>query len=84
MSEAMSLGIPVIGTDVGGITEQITNDKTRLVVKPGNSKALAEAIVKLMTSQALRSKLGKEGFEKFQAKFSEEPAIRAFMRLYFE
>lgn len=84
ISEAMSLGIPVIGTDVGGIPEQITNDETGLVVDPGDSKALAEAIDKLMTSQALRSKLGKEGFEKFQAKFSEKPAIQAYMRLYFE
>jgi glycosyltransferase involved in cell wall biosynthesis len=54
------------------------------VVDPGDSKALAEAIEKLMTSQALRSKLGKEGFEKFQAKFSEKIAIQAYMRLYFE
>jgi L-malate glycosyltransferase len=84
ISEAMSLGIPVIGTDVGGITEQITNDKTGLMVEAGDSKTLAEAISTLMSSQALRSKLGKEGLEKFQAKFSEEPAIRAYMKLYFE
>lgn len=45
--EAMACEKPVIGTRVGGILDTVKDDETGLLVPPGNSEELAEAIVKL-------------------------------------
>ena len=45
MFEALSLGLPFVGTDVGGIPEIITSDEYGLLVKPSNSQQLTEKII---------------------------------------
>lgn len=45
--EAQILGVPVIGTDVGGIPDVIEDGKTGLLIKPGDDGAIAEAIIKV-------------------------------------
>lgn len=45
--EAQALGVPVIGTSVGGIQDVITDNETGLLIKPGSSGAIAEAILKI-------------------------------------
>ncbi len=42
--DAMLTGLPVIGTDAGGTTEQIGNNERGTLVEPGSSRAIAEAI----------------------------------------
>lgn len=45
MFEALSLGLPFVGTDVGGIPEIITSDDYGLLVKSSDSKQLTEKII---------------------------------------
>jgi len=54
----MFAGKPVIGTDIGGIPEQIEHDKTGLLVPPGDPHALAKAILQLAGDTARRESLG--------------------------
>lgn len=44
LAEATMSGVPVVATAVGGVPEVIENGRTGLLVPPGNSSALAEAI----------------------------------------
>ena len=44
--EAMATGIPVVGSEVGGIPEVINNPKLGVLAKPGDPNALANAILK--------------------------------------
>ncbi|RLF47757.1 MAG: glycosyltransferase family 1 protein [Thermoplasmata archaeon] len=57
--EAMASGVPVVATDVGGINEVITPNYTGLLVEPGNSKELANAILKVLNDSSLSKKLAK-------------------------
>jgi glycosyltransferase involved in cell wall biosynthesis len=50
--EAMSMGIPVVATDVGGISEQVANGKTGIVVPPKDVNAIAEAVLYLLENDA--------------------------------
>lgn len=52
--EAQALGTPVIATNVGAISEMIINEKTGILVEPGNVKQLAEAIEMLLTDEETR------------------------------
>jgi glycosyltransferase involved in cell wall biosynthesis len=56
--EAMSLGVPVIGSDAGGIPSLITHDETGLIVPAGNPLVLAQAIDRLAASPEERRRLG--------------------------
>ncbi|MCY1633409.1 glycosyltransferase family 4 protein [Marinifilum sp. D737] len=51
--EAMSYGLPIISSKVGGIPDLIHKGKNGILVVPGNQRAIKNAIVKLMTNQAL-------------------------------
>lgn len=44
LAEATMSGVPVVAAAVGGVPEVIENGRTGLLVPPGNSSALAEAI----------------------------------------
>jgi glycosyltransferase involved in cell wall biosynthesis len=56
--EAMAAGRPVVASAVGGLLDLISHEETGLLVPPGDSAALAEAISRLLEDGALRSRLG--------------------------
>lgn len=56
-SEALAHGLPVIGTRVGAIAETVP-DEAGLLVAPGSSAQLAEALHRVLTDSGLRRRLG--------------------------
>ncbi|MDD5094663.1 MAG: glycosyltransferase family 4 protein [Dehalococcoidia bacterium] len=62
--EAMAASKPIVASDIGGYASVITRDSDGLLVKPGNAKAIAEAIDVLIDDPSLRHKLGANGREK--------------------
>lgn len=56
--EAGAASVPVIASNVGGIPDIITNEKTGLLVEPGNEAALTQAVSKLIENPTLRKDLG--------------------------
>jgi glycosyltransferase involved in cell wall biosynthesis len=55
--EAMAAQLPIIASGVGGIPEIIKNNKSGLLVEPGNTEALKTGIQELMKNQPLSQKL---------------------------
>jgi glycosyltransferase involved in cell wall biosynthesis len=76
LMEAMACGIPVIGTETGGIPE-LLRDGAGLVVPPNDSEALAEALRSLTGQPALRSELGAEGRKRIDQHFRVETVAEA-------
>jgi glycosyltransferase involved in cell wall biosynthesis len=60
--EAMAQACPVIGSDQGGIAEAIRQEKTGLLVPPGDAGALATAMHRIAHDSTLRNSLGAAGF----------------------
>jgi len=58
ITEALACGIPVVATAIGGIPEQVEDGKTGFLVAPGDAEAMATAIARVLTNQALRNQLG--------------------------
>ncbi len=67
--EAMSCGVPTIGTDAGGVPELITNGQDGLLVAPQNPAALADAILSLINDRKLANNLGAAGRERIVTGF---------------
>ena len=57
LMEAMASGLPVVTTPVNGIPELVEDDVTGLVVAPGRSDLLADALERLVGDRALREQL---------------------------
>ncbi|MFM2340104.1 MAG: hypothetical protein RLZZ360_740 [Candidatus Parcubacteria bacterium] len=64
--EAMTYGVPVIGSRIGGIVNLITDRENGLLVEPGNAEALATAMTTLCTDQVLRAICVAGGLDKAQ------------------
>jgi glycosyltransferase involved in cell wall biosynthesis len=80
--ESMASAKPVIGTRVGGTCEQIEDQKTGLLVPPGDPQALARAIRSLLDDQSLRHKLGEAGRKRFEQMFEFEQFFEQMKWVY--
>jgi glycosyltransferase involved in cell wall biosynthesis len=56
--EYMAMGKGIVASRLGQIGDVLKDEKTALLVEPGNAQQLAEAILRLDTSRELREKLG--------------------------
>ncbi len=55
--EAMSVGVPVITTDIGNLREIIENEKDGFLIKPNDSQKMIEIIKSLDSDQVLRQSI---------------------------
>jgi glycosyltransferase involved in cell wall biosynthesis len=80
--EAMAAGLPVVASDVGGIPEVVVNGSTGLLVPPGNSKKLAEAILHLLKGEQLRQAMSIAAVERVRDHFSRERMVEQIASTY--
>jgi len=59
--EAFQFGKPVIATNVGGVSDIVTNEKTGLLIEGNNPEKLAQAILRLESDKNLQKRLCKNG-----------------------
>jgi len=80
--EASSVGLPVIASDVGGVSEVVSDNETGILVRPGDSENLAAAIKKLAGDVALRKRMGIAGVEFVRANYDWEKNLDQMIGLY--
>lgn len=67
--EAMSCGVPTIGTDAGGVPELITHDRDGYLIRPGRADAVAEAALAIARDPDRALRLSRNGRETVAARF---------------
>jgi glycosyltransferase involved in cell wall biosynthesis len=82
--EAMAAGKPIVASRVGGIPELIQHLATGLLVPPGDSEALAQAISRLVSEQDLAENLATRAREKVREEFTIEQMGRKNEAFYYE
>lgn len=81
ITEAQASGLPVIATDIAGIPEQVQSAETGFLIRPGDKRALAYFIDKLMSSPKLRREMGEKAKDNVED-FSIVKAQQSFRDLY--
>lgn len=79
--ESMACGLPVIGTNVGGIPEIISDSNNGILVSPNDSSALAQSIETLLFDKETKDKFVSAGLKIVENKFKSEKQFENFFHL---
>jgi len=80
--DAMAMRLPVVGTHAGGIPEVVVHGETGLLMPPGDARALAGAIVRLLKDRALRERMGAAGHARVKDRFGVSRLLAGTLRAY--
>jgi len=82
--EAMAAGRPVVATDVGGISEVISNGENGVLVEPGRPDQISAAVVKILRDREFAQKLGRNAVvtaREFDVKRSASEELKAYRKV---
>ncbi len=82
--EAMSMGKPVVGTQVDGVQDVIVDGITGYLVELDDITAMADRIVYLLKDSQLRINMGREGRKRIEKEFNISTNIRQIEDVYAE
>lgn len=82
--EAASLGLPVIASDIGGVSEIVRHQESGLLVPAGDSTALSLAILKLSRDETLRNEYSRQARELVVREFNWDKQVELMETLYRE
>jgi glycosyltransferase involved in cell wall biosynthesis len=83
ITEAMASGLPIIGTEIAGIPEQVQNGENGLLVQPGDIDGLTTSLKRLVESVEMREEFGSRSEQRIE-RFSIEQMISELDTLYKE
>jgi len=80
--EAMAAARPVVSTRLAGIPESVVNDQTGVLVSPGDTTALAQALDRLLRDAELRLRYGRAGRARVEQHFRIDQTIGPLLELF--
>jgi glycosyltransferase involved in cell wall biosynthesis len=80
--EAMSLGLPIVATRVGGVGDALEDGKTARLVPPGDPAALARAVTDFLGDPERARAMGRAGRAAFNSRHDASVMVRAYLDLY--
>jgi len=83
-AEAALCWLALVGTNVGGIAEQIEDGVNGLLVPPDQEQLLADALEKVINDPSYRYELARTGWEKAKNQYSLTHVVNELKRLYLE
>ena len=82
ISEAMSHGLPVVASRIGGIDELVEDEVTGLLFEPGDHRQLSDHLRRLWDDPQLCRRLGQAGHDKAREQFSSDAYFNRLMQIY--
>jgi glycosyltransferase involved in cell wall biosynthesis len=82
--EAMSLGLPIVASDVGGVGEALSDGESGALVAPRDADALAQALIELLEDPARRDHMGAAAKLRFERRFTRTQMIAGVADVYEE
>src|SRR6266480_5281576 len=80
--EAMAAARPVVSTRLAGISESVMHGETGLLVPPGDTTELAQALEQLMRDPELRARYSRAGRARIERHFRIEQTVAPLLQLF--
>lgn len=82
--EAMACGVPVLGTDSGGVREVVVNGETGYLCEVGDIESMAARAIEILTNDERARGMGARGRKHAEAHFARAPIVSQYEALYRE
>ena len=82
LPQSLAAGKPVVAFDVDGAGEICRDGETGFLIRPGDTMALALAVIRLLRDKALAARLGAQGRERVRQQFTAEQMVQQIEELY--
>ncbi|WP_035178327.1 N-acetyl-alpha-D-glucosaminyl L-malate synthase BshA [Alkalihalobacterium bogoriense] len=82
--EAMACGVPVIGTNIGGIPEVIVDGETGYICEVGNVEQVSDKAISLLQDPDLHKQMSNQAQERVQHFFSSKKIVQQYESIYYE
>jgi glycosyltransferase involved in cell wall biosynthesis len=82
--EAMASGIPVVATDVGGTPELVEDGVTGYLVRPGDPRAVAMAVLKIAGNPERAVSMGRAARQRMEQRPTQEMIVEMNEQVYFK
>jgi L-malate glycosyltransferase len=80
--EAMACGVPVVASDVGGVSEVVVDGETGFLAAPGDVAGMAKHARRLLTDEDLRRQMSHEARRVAETRFRLAPAVDRYEAVY--
>ena len=80
--EALASGVPVIGTNAGGMPEVVRNGETGFLCGVGDIESMASAALSVLRDRAKWREMSERGAADARARFSLDAIVSQYEKLY--
>ena len=80
--ESMSYGLPVVSTEVGGVSEIIKHMENGILVKPEDKFNLSRGLIELIENKKLRKKFSENSENFIKDKYSVKKMVNSFEKIF--
>jgi len=80
--EAMTASLPIIATNIGGLSTQVKDGWNGFLVEPRNEKQLADKIRYLVENDEIRKEMGENSRKLVEEEFSWEKIAEKYVKVY--
>jgi glycosyltransferase involved in cell wall biosynthesis len=84
VAEAMAVGVPVVGANVGGIPEMIEHGKTGFLVNPHDIQEIADAVCTILSNDRLAESMGQRAREIARRRYRASVVAEKTLQVYRE
>lgn len=81
LMEAMAAGVPVVASDISGVPELVEDQRSGILVPPGDAEAVATAVRALLASPGAALRMGARGRERVRRAFELEGTVIRLLEL---
>ena len=80
--EAMACGVPVVGTNIGGIPEVIEHGKTGFVCQVGDIDSVVHHCLEILTNSSVQQMMSEQSIIRVQNYFSSQLIVSQYEQIY--
>lgn len=80
--EAMATGLPCVATRIAGLPDLVEDGRAGLLVEPGDSAGLADALERLLTDEEEAARLGRSGRQIVEDRFRIDDCLEPLAELF--
>jgi glycosyltransferase involved in cell wall biosynthesis len=80
--EAMAASRPLVATAVGGVPSVVRDGETGFLVAPGDARALAGALGRVLGDEGLARQMGQNGFELVKGRYDAAAMVENYRAVY--